>query len=235
MNEPEIILNLWWVHDDAEFIHSLRVRPYVGVGTDDEKLAFLHRFANVDYLVARPFAVPARFHVEFEDEGEFRRIPVASPEVLSTLDSPISLWEDAIHAVEAGLPAHTQLRIPNDPILCTTALFSDDAGRLFSGRQTLCLCRNEERMEIAEPTWAQIVHFAAKRGWDPAATVESILTGQDSMTEEDARTFAATGEAIFRDRMDEPSSRLPMRFDLVKFREMVEFATRGGFKIVRVG
>jgi hypothetical protein len=235
MNEAEIILNLWWVHDEAGFIHSLRVRPYIGIGTDDEKLTFLQRFANVDYHIARPFAVPERFHLEFEDDGELRRIPVAPLDVLNCLDSPIELWEDAIKAVEADLPAHTRLRIPNDPILCSTALLSDDAGRLFSGRQTLWLYRDDGAMEIAEPTWAQIIHFAAQRGWDPYASFEGILTGHDAMTKEDAHTFAATGQAIFRDRLEKPSSRRQMQFDLVKFRELVEFAATGGFEIARPG
>jgi hypothetical protein len=233
MNEPEIILNLWWVHDDAGFIHSLRVRPYIGVGTDDEKLAFLHQYANLDYPIAQSFAVPSRFHLEFEDDGQLRRIPVAPLEVLNSLDSPIALWEDAINAIEADLPAHTSLRVPNDPILCSTALLSDDAGRLFSGRQTLRLYRDEGGMEIGEPTWAQIIHFTAERGWDPCATVESILTSNLPMTEDDALAFAATGQAIFRDRLDDPGSRLQMRFDLLKFRELVEFASDGGFEIAR--
>jgi|GEM_PF-1134832 len=231
----EIILNLWWVHDDAGFIHSLRVRPYVGIGTDDEKVAFLHRYANLDYPVARSFSVPDRFHLEFEDDGELRRIPVAPLDVLNCLESPIALWEDAIKAVEADLPALTRLRIPNDPILCSTALLTDEDGRLFSGRQTLWLYRDDGGMEIAEPTWAQIVHFATNRGWDPSASVESILTSNDPMTEEDALAFAATGQAIFRDRLDKPGSRLQMRFDLPKFREVVEFASGGGFEIARPG
>jgi hypothetical protein len=233
MNETEIILNLWWVHDDAGFIHSLRIRPYVGVGTDDDKLAFLHQFANLDYPVARAFDVPARFHLEFEEDGELRRIPIAPLEVLNDLDSPIALWEDAIKAIEADLPAHTRLRIPNDPILCSTALLADEAGRLFSGRQTLRLSRDKGGMEIAEPTWAQIIHFTARRGWDPCSSIESILTCNDPVTEEDALAFAATGHAIVRDRMDNPGSRLQMRFDVLKFRELVAFAAAGGFQITR--
>jgi len=233
MNEPEIILNLWWIHDDAGFIHSLRVRPYVGVGTDEEKLALLQQFANVDYLIARPFAVPDRFHLEFDDDGELRRLPVAPLEVFDFFDSPIGLWEDAIHAVEADLAPHTRLRIPDDPILCSTALLSDQEGRLFSGRQSLRLCRGKQRMEIAEPTWAQIVHFAAQRGWFPSASFDAILTDDDSITEEDARTFAATGKDILRGRLNDPGSRLQMRFDLVKFRELVDFAADGGFRITR--
>src|SRR5258708_22651952 len=111
MANPEIILNLWYVHDDAGLIYSLRVRAYVGTGTDDEKLAMLQSFANRDYLIAQPFPIPDRFHVEIEENGNRRRLPVAPQEFLNGLDSPIALWEDAIKEIYAELPAQPGLRI----------------------------------------------------------------------------------------------------------------------------
>lgn len=83
MADAEIILNLWYIHDDAGFIYSLRVRAYVGTGTDAENLAMLQRFANLDYLVARPFPIPDRFHVEIEEDGKRRRVPAAPREFLN--------------------------------------------------------------------------------------------------------------------------------------------------------
>jgi hypothetical protein len=77
MENAEIILNLWYIHDDTGIIYSLRARAYVGTGTDDEKLTMLDRLANVDYLIARPFPIPERFHIEIEEDGKRRRMPVA--------------------------------------------------------------------------------------------------------------------------------------------------------------
>ena len=62
MADNEIILNLWYVHDNNGFIYSLRARCYVGSGADDEKLTLLRRFAQTDYLIAQPFPIPERFH-----------------------------------------------------------------------------------------------------------------------------------------------------------------------------
>lgn len=45
MDQPEIILNLWYVHHDMGYIYSLRVRCYIGVGNDQEKLRFLQQHA----------------------------------------------------------------------------------------------------------------------------------------------------------------------------------------------
>ena len=66
MNQPEIILNLWYVCDEWGFIYSLRARAYIGMGSDEEKLAMLQKFAQVDYLIARIFTIPAKFRIDGE-------------------------------------------------------------------------------------------------------------------------------------------------------------------------
>ncbi len=47
---PEIILNLWYVRDDEGIIYSLRARPYVIYGSDENKTSFLKSFADQDHL-----------------------------------------------------------------------------------------------------------------------------------------------------------------------------------------
>jgi hypothetical protein len=71
MDNPEIIVNLWFVHDDLGAIYSLRGRAFVGTGTDEEKLALLERLSWIDYLIAQPFPIPQQFHTHFvTPEGE---------------------------------------------------------------------------------------------------------------------------------------------------------------------
>ena len=67
LNEPEIILKLWYIGDEMGMIYSLRARAYVGTGSDGEKLAFLCSRAALDYLVAQPFPIPDRFHITLVD------------------------------------------------------------------------------------------------------------------------------------------------------------------------
>lgn len=74
-SEPEIILNLWYVHDEAGIIYSLRARAYVGFGSDKEKLALLQSHALVDYLIATPFPVPGRFHTTVIEVEGSRKCP----------------------------------------------------------------------------------------------------------------------------------------------------------------
>jgi hypothetical protein len=232
MAESEIILNLWYVHDDMGLIYSLRVRAYVGTGTDDEKLALLHRFANLDYLIARPFPIPDRFHLEIEENGTRTRIAAAPQEYLNGLDSPIALFEDAIKEIEADFPAQTGLNIPKDPLMCSTALLADDAGRLYSGRRTLRLCREEEAIEVAEPTWALIIAFLKNHGWKRSIPGELFSSGNDEMIQEDALALAETGQAILCQALKDPRA-IQIRFDLEKFAEIADFASAGAFIITR--
>jgi hypothetical protein len=148
MADAETILNLWYIHDEMGVIYSLLARAYVGTGTEKENLALLQRYANVDYLIARPFPIPDRFHVQIVEKGKTRVLPVTPPGFLSTLNNHLALWEDAIKQMEADLPGQMGLSIPDAPLYCSTALLMDDAGRVFSGRRLLRLKRKDENVEV---------------------------------------------------------------------------------------
>lgn len=74
MSGQEIIMNLWYVIDHEGLIYSLRARCYVHSGTDEEKLAFLQKCAETDYLIAQSFPVPERFHTTIIDGEKKRRV-----------------------------------------------------------------------------------------------------------------------------------------------------------------
>lgn len=129
MRQPEIILNLWYVHDDMGFIYSLRARAYLGFGDDQENLTLLQKFAIHDYLIARPFPIPERFGIQGK--------PLFHKSAMDQLDSPIALFEDAIRALNRELPSQTPFEIPKRPLVCITPLLGDDAGNIqphFSGK-----------------------------------------------------------------------------------------------------
>ena len=123
MDQPEIILNLWYVYDDLGYIYSLRVRCYIGVGSEQEKLRFLQQHANLDYLIAKPFPIPKRFHVN--------GMAVYHKAALDLLEHPIDLFKDAIQAMERELPSQTKLSIPKLPLVCITPLFGNDQGETY--------------------------------------------------------------------------------------------------------
>ncbi|UCD31989.1 MAG: hypothetical protein JSV38_14695 [Desulfobacterales bacterium] len=126
MENREIVLNLWYVHDEDGLIYSLRVKVYVAEGSDEDKLAFLQERAQLDYLVAEPFEVPKRFHLKIGDRADSRIMPVSHVSMLDTVDSPISLFEDAIKSIESRMPAQTELDIPENPLVCTTPLSQNE-------------------------------------------------------------------------------------------------------------
>lgn len=128
VGSEEIILNLWYVHDEEGIIYSLRAKTYAAEGSDEEKLVFLQQRATIDYLVAESFEIPTRFHLRVSVGTESKVMPVAHVSMLRTLDSPIALFEDAIKQLDSCLPVQSQLGIGRDPLVCTTPLVQNQHG-----------------------------------------------------------------------------------------------------------
>ncbi len=132
-------MNLWYVMDEEGIIYSLRAKAYIGVGSEAEKLEFLQQRASLDYLVADPFEIPPRFYIEIGnmEAHDSTLAPVAHVSMLQILDSPITLFEDALRVIEDRFPAQSQLDIPQHPIICTTPLMQNEQGIIeprFSGQ-----------------------------------------------------------------------------------------------------
>ncbi len=140
MENPEIILNLWYVFDDLGMIYSLRARCYLGTGTEDEKLAFLQRFAHTDYLIAQVFPIPERLRTKVVRKDAEKTLHVISKQAVDILGGPKVLFEEVFVEMEKQLPAQTKLTIGRNPLLCITPLFGDDAGRIrpeYSGTERM--------------------------------------------------------------------------------------------------
>ena len=70
-------------------------------------------------------------------DGE-KTVPVL-PVDSYNLMAPLSVFEDAIQAMEAELPGFCPLSVPQEPVVCITPLKIDDTGRIrpeFSGRRS---------------------------------------------------------------------------------------------------
>lgn len=124
---PEIILNLWYVHDEQGVIYSLRARTYVAMGSDEEKLGLLKRHATLDYLIATPFPVPERFHTTFIELDGKRKALKSAIEATVGLQN---MFEEVFVAMEKALPAQTKLSIGTDPLICITPVLGNDEGEL---------------------------------------------------------------------------------------------------------
>ena len=55
-------------------------------------------------------------------------MPVGHVSQLKVLDTPITLFEDDIRALEAQFPVQSDISIPEDPLVCTTPLTPDSRG-----------------------------------------------------------------------------------------------------------
>jgi hypothetical protein len=128
--DNEIILNLWYVHDDNGFVYSLRARCYIGSGADDEKLTLLRQFAEKDYMIAQPFPIPERFHTTVVEGNTQKKVAVIHLDSLEPIGGPQVLFEDAFATLDRQLPAQTNLSIGQQPLICITPLLADDNGEI---------------------------------------------------------------------------------------------------------
>lgn len=128
LDNREVIVNLWYVIDEEGLIYSLRVKTYVGKGSNEEKLKFLQQRASLDYLIAEPFEIPQRFHVRIGTRPRSAIMPVAHLTSLDVLSSPIALFEDALKVIEGRFPSQSQIDIPQEPLVCTTPLMQNEYG-----------------------------------------------------------------------------------------------------------
>ncbi|MGH9419752.1 MAG: hypothetical protein ACRD3J_07260 [Thermoanaerobaculia bacterium] len=128
--DAEIVANYWYVIDDRSFIFSLRAMVYVVEGTEEQKLAFLASRAYLDYMVARPFPIPARFSTKFIEPGKQATYPVIHHDAAMELGGIDQLFFDALDEMQSGFPAQTELAVPESPLIRITALFGDADGRI---------------------------------------------------------------------------------------------------------
>jgi hypothetical protein len=128
MSDREVILNLWYVRDEEGLIYSLRVRAYVAEGSEEDKLTFLQERARLDYLIADPFPIPEPFHLEVRSGDEVQVLPVAHVMMLQDMSSPVALFEEAIKDLESRMPGQSGIGVPEDPLVCTTALTQNGEG-----------------------------------------------------------------------------------------------------------
>jgi hypothetical protein len=128
-DSAEIVCACWYVHDEDGLIYSLRAQLYIATGTESDKRAFLESRAYRDYLVARVFSIPERFHLQvLEPGGSKVTQPIAHLEALVSSGGLDQLFFEALTALNQDLPAQTRLEIPESPLLLIRALTVDAAG-----------------------------------------------------------------------------------------------------------
>ena len=84
----------------------------------------------MDYLIAEPFEIPARFHLTIGTGQNSKKMPVTHISMLETLDTPIALFEDAIQTLEARFPAQSDVAVSEDPLVCMTPLMQNSEGTI---------------------------------------------------------------------------------------------------------
>jgi len=137
MNNPEIIVNLWAIHDPADkVIYGLAGRTYFASGTDEEKTALLKQLAVSDFILATRMPVPERFNIESEGgtmTGFCNLNELYNPattlfrEMLQELNDELAFRfkEDS---GDGDIPE--SLKISPNPLFLITALVEDEDGTI---------------------------------------------------------------------------------------------------------
>jgi len=137
MEEPEIVLNLWYVIDEGTgYAYSLLGRAYAMTGTDAEKLEKLRQLAPTDYLMAERRKVPENFRVVFPDGKEMK----GNADPAHIRENIGWIYEDVFKRLEEQMPPilsftegetiSTKQKIPQNPLSVCTALIEDDEGNI---------------------------------------------------------------------------------------------------------
>lgn len=122
-DQPEVILNLWYIYDNTGICYALRAKAYVATGTDEEKLELLRTLSLTDWRIAPIYPIPER-HVVVTEFGEKPGLYYLGSS--GGLNDLLGLFEEAIQEVQKGFPADCKLEIPMAPITCLTPLYLHD-------------------------------------------------------------------------------------------------------------
>ncbi len=94
------------------------------------------------------------------------------------------------------------------------------------------LTRDNWTVEVEPTTWAEILLFLSKCGWQASVPTHYWLASDVNVTREDALALAAAGRIVLEETMKGPlAAYSTITFDMGKFAEIVEFASEGEFKI----
>ena len=137
MEEPEIVLNLWYIVDEGTGdAYSLLGRAYAMTGTDAEKLERLRQLAPTDYLMADRLRVPENFQVILPD-GKVMKGYADPAHIRENLGW---VYEEVYQHLEKQMPPILKFtegeniaikqKIPKEPLMVCTALIEDNEGNI---------------------------------------------------------------------------------------------------------
>jgi hypothetical protein len=127
-DEGEVILNLWYV-TNGFIISSLRSKAYVASGTDGEKLTFLRKRANSDFMNAQVHPVPESLKAEIKFVGESGSTSVGrecTHQMLDLMGGYVALFRDVINAT----PSNGFRFDTSQAMMCVTGLVKGADGEL---------------------------------------------------------------------------------------------------------
>jgi hypothetical protein len=130
--QPELIFNLWYVHNDRGIILCLIIREYIVSGTDQEKLNILKERGKYDWICSRIFDVPEKYHVtSFTPEGT-KIVPFSHTLLLEQTKKGRGLFDEALETIKGWYRIYNNILIHEDSPYYVTPLIIDHENRTLS-------------------------------------------------------------------------------------------------------
>lgn len=126
----EIVFNFWYIMDKNGYIYELRARRYLLEGTDQEKLTFLQKYAQRDYLISDEFLLPEKYATAFFDTDQDIKIPLVHYNDAMKIIGLENLFEEVYEYIEGQIPFDSEYSIPENPLRVITPIKTEEDGRL---------------------------------------------------------------------------------------------------------
>jgi hypothetical protein len=91
------------------------------------------------------------------------------------------------------------------------------------------------RYEVPSKQWAEMLLLLEDRGWKPEQQRTWYLATGFQVSERDSEDLAQIGRRVLDAALADPAAIYPVRFDMAKFHEFVEFCEAGPFRMLSSG
>lgn len=130
--QPELIFNLWYVHNDLGIINGLLVREYIVTGTDQDKLNILKDRGKYDWICSRMFDVPEKYHVTSVNPDGPKIVPFSHTSLLEQTRNGRDLFVEAIETVKKWYSIYNGILIYDESPYYVSPLILDYENRTLS-------------------------------------------------------------------------------------------------------
>lgn len=136
-SESELCLNRWYFVDDSGVVLRIAAKVYALSGSEEDKLAILHKLSAADHLTATMHMVPSDFILSVDGQDFIGAIPASAiHDCIDKVFEPLLVQlqkalPQPLHSIDDNYQSFA-LQIPDDYLCVTTAVYERQDGELVA-------------------------------------------------------------------------------------------------------